>query len=96
MPPQFASVTPILRMFDVRKAREFYLDFPGFQVDSEHMGISLGSAVLHLSEHHGDCAPGARVISRRRGLRTIRLTCLPSATAMPGRDWSDSPGAPPP
>ena len=33
MTPQFARATPILRMFDVRKAREFYLDFLGFKVD---------------------------------------------------------------
>ena len=59
MSPKFASVTPTLRIFDVRKAREFYLDFLGFKIDFEHrfepdvplyMGLSLGSAVLHLSE----------------------------------------------
>lgn len=92
-------------MFDVRKAREFYLDFLGFNVDFEHrfepdlplyMGLSLGSVVLHLSEHHGDCAPGARVIIETTGLRITRPGCSPSATAMRGRDWSASPGAPPP
>ncbi len=64
------SVTPILRIFDEPKARAFYLDYLGFQVDWEHrfeeslplyMQISLGTCTLHLSEHHGDCCPGAAV-----------------------------------
>ncbi len=62
-------VKPILRIFDYRKAIEFYVDWLGFQVDWEYkqeatpiyMQVSMGSIVLHLSEHHGDCAPGARV-----------------------------------
>ncbi|MEN1728201.1 MAG: glyoxalase superfamily protein [Pseudomonadota bacterium] len=61
---------PILRSFDETKAREFYLDYLGFDVDWEHrfeddlplyLQISLGSCVLHLSEHHGDCTPGSAV-----------------------------------
>nr|WP_314076245.1 glyoxalase superfamily protein [uncultured Roseococcus sp.] len=64
------TVTPILRIFDVPKAREFYLDFLGFAWDWEHRfsenaplyaQVSLGGAVLHLSEHHGDASPGAAV-----------------------------------
>jgi uncharacterized glyoxalase superfamily protein PhnB len=65
---QFTAVTPILRMFDEHKAREFYVGFLGFQVDWEHrfepdlplyMQVSRAGCVLHLSEHHGDCSPGA-------------------------------------
>jgi hypothetical protein len=61
---------PILRIFDEAKAREFYIDFLGFRVDWEHrfepglplyMQVSLGECVLHLSEHHGDCAPGGHL-----------------------------------
>ena len=64
----FRSTTPILRIFDEVKAREFYVDFLGFTVDWEHrfeeglplyMQISKDDCVLHLSEHHGDCCPGA-------------------------------------
>jgi uncharacterized glyoxalase superfamily protein PhnB len=64
------SIIPILRMFDEGKAKEFYLDFLGFQVDFEHrfeadfplyMQISKGDVKLHLSEHHGDCTPGGAV-----------------------------------
>ncbi|MBQ5961593.1 glyoxalase superfamily protein [Massilia sp. ZL223] len=65
---QLTKATPILRIFDERKAREFYVDFLGFQVDWEHrfepdlplyLQVSRGELVLHLSEHHGDCCPGA-------------------------------------
>lgn len=64
----FGPVTPILRIFDEAKAREFYVDFLGFRVDWEHrfepalplyLQVSRGACVLHLSEHHGDCCPGA-------------------------------------
>lgn len=67
---QFGPVIPILRMFDAEKARAFYVDFLGFQLDWEHrfgpdfplyMQVSRGDARLHLSEHHGDCSPGAGV-----------------------------------
>jgi uncharacterized glyoxalase superfamily protein PhnB len=62
------KTTPILRIFDEAKAREFYVDFLGFTVDWEHrfepglplyMQVSRDGCVLHLSEHHGDCSPGA-------------------------------------
>jgi uncharacterized glyoxalase superfamily protein PhnB len=58
---------PILRIFDEARAREFYVGFLGFKVDWEHrfepalplyMQVSRGECVLHLSEHHGDGAPG--------------------------------------
>lgn len=66
----FGPVTPILRIFDRAKALEFYRDFLGFVVEFEHrfepelpvyMQVVRGDCVLHLSEHHGDCCPGARV-----------------------------------
>jgi uncharacterized glyoxalase superfamily protein PhnB len=68
---------PVLRIFDEAKAREFYLGFLGFKVDWEHrfedglplyLQISRGDLVLHLSEHHGDCCPGACVYVRTTGL----------------------------
>ena len=64
------KTTPILRIFDEAKAREFYVDFLGFRVDWEHrfepglplyMQVSRDSCVLHLSEHHGDCSPGSAI-----------------------------------
>jgi uncharacterized glyoxalase superfamily protein PhnB len=64
------TITPILRMFDEAKAREFYVDFLGFKVDWEHrfepntplyMQVSKDAAVLHLSEHFGDGTPGTHL-----------------------------------
>ena len=61
------AVTPILRIFDEAKARQFYVDYLGFKVDWEHrfapdlplyLQIARDGCVLHLSEHHGDCCPG--------------------------------------
>jgi uncharacterized glyoxalase superfamily protein PhnB len=66
----FSKTTPILRIFDEAKAREFYVDFLGFTVDWEHrfesdlplyMQVSRGGCVLHLSEHYGDASPGSAV-----------------------------------
>ena len=63
-----SKVTPILRVFDEVKTREFYIDFLGFNVDWEHrfedglplyMQVSKDDCILHLSEHHGDCCPGS-------------------------------------
>lgn len=73
----FGKTTPILRIFDEAKAKEFYIDFLGFKVDWEHrfepgmplyLQISKGGCVLHLSEHHGDCSPGAAMRIETDGL----------------------------
>lgn len=67
---RLGAITPILRMFDEAKAREFYVDFLGFAVEWEHrfepsfplyLQVARDGCVLHLSEHHGDCCPGAAV-----------------------------------
>jgi len=61
---------PIFRIFDYKKTIEFYVDWLGFKIESEHrfdsnaplyMIVALGDLKIHLSEHHGDCAPGARI-----------------------------------
>lgn len=71
MTPRFMRTIPVLRIFDAAKAKEFYLEFLGFKADFEHrfepglplfMQISLGDITLHLSEHYGDCSPGARIV----------------------------------
>jgi hypothetical protein len=68
--PTLIRTTPVLRIFDEAKAREFYIGFLGFQADFEHrfgdgfplyMSVSSGGCVLHLSEHHGDACPGSAV-----------------------------------
>ena len=35
------------------------------------MEVSRGDLVLHLSEHHGDCCPGACVYVRTTGLEAL-------------------------
>ena len=76
MPATFRAI-PIFRIFDVAKAREFYVGFLGFRVDWEHrfdetaplyMQVSRDGFVLHLSEHHGDACPGSTVIVQTTGL----------------------------
>ncbi|HYF36570.1 MAG TPA: glyoxalase superfamily protein [Prosthecobacter sp.] len=61
-------ITPILRIFDVAKAKDHYLGFLGFDLDWEHRftdnsplycQISKDDCILHLSEHHGDGCPGS-------------------------------------
>jgi catechol 2,3-dioxygenase-like lactoylglutathione lyase family enzyme len=70
-------VVPVLRIFSVEKAREFYVGFLGFAVDWEHrfeddaplyMQVSRGGMSLHLSEHHGDGTPGSVVFVDMVGL----------------------------
>ena len=64
----FTRTSPIFRIFDVEKAKDFYVKYLGFTVDWEHyfepntpayLQVSRGDLVLHLSEHHGDCCPGS-------------------------------------
>lgn len=72
---------PIIRMFDEHKAREFYLDFLGFEVEFEHrfepglplyLGINRSGLQLHLSEHHGDASPGATVFVPMHNIEQLR------------------------
>lgn len=64
-------IKPIFRIFDYTKAIEFYVDWLGFKIEWEHtfdinspvyMEASLGDIIIHLSEHSGDCSPGARIL----------------------------------
>ena len=68
---------PILRIFSVEKAKEFYVGFLGFTWDWEHRfgdnfplyaQVSRGCLSLHLSEHHGDATPGSAVMIHMRGV----------------------------
>lgn len=68
---------PILRIFSEAKAKEFYLDYLGFDLAWEHrfepgmplyMQVERDRTVLHLSEHHGDGSPGAAVFFAVTGL----------------------------
>jgi catechol 2,3-dioxygenase-like lactoylglutathione lyase family enzyme len=74
------QVIPILRIFSVEKAREFYVDYMGCKVDWEHrfddraplyMQVSRDGLVLHLSEHYGDGSPGANFQVTCEGVREL-------------------------
>lgn len=80
-----SKTTPILRIFDEAKAKQFYVDFLGFNIDWEHrfepglplyMQISRGDCVLHLSEHHGDCCPGAAMRIQSDHIETLQKELL--------------------
>jgi len=50
----FGKKTPILRIFDETKAKEFYVDFLGFKVDWEHRFEELTAIYANLKRwlHH--------------------------------------------
>lgn len=74
------QAVPIVRIFDIAKASEFYLGFLGFTVDWEHrygdnfplyMQISRSGLKLHLSEHAGDATPGGNMCVYMTGIRDL-------------------------
>ena len=73
----YQQIIPILRILDEAKAREFYVDYLGFTVTGEHrfeanfplyMFIERNGFEIHLSEHYGDCVPGAAVFIKMTGI----------------------------
>jgi catechol 2,3-dioxygenase-like lactoylglutathione lyase family enzyme len=80
MASELEAGVPILRIYDVDRAREFYVDWLGFRVDFEHrfdddsplyMQVSRDGLVLHLSEHSGDGTPGSVVYVTARGVAEL-------------------------
>jgi hypothetical protein len=98
---QVLETCPILRIFDEAKARVFYLEYLGFEVEFEHrfepslplyMSVRRGGLTLHLSEHHGDASPGATVFVRITGLSAFHAELLanPKGKQRPSicrQDW---------
>ncbi len=93
-------IIPILRIFDEAKAKAFYVDFLGFDVDFEHrfeadfplyMQISLGGWVIHLTEHHGDCCPGASIMLEMVDVKAYQAALLAKKykQARPGVEETD-------
>ena len=91
------AAIPILRIFDIERARGFYVDWLGFTVDWEHrfhddaplyMQVSRDGLVLHLSEHSGDGTPGTVVYVTARGVAELHqeLTAKPYRYLRPGLD----------
>jgi catechol 2,3-dioxygenase-like lactoylglutathione lyase family enzyme len=76
-------ITPIFRIFDIEKAKEFYLNFLGFQLDWAHQyeedmpvycQVSLNDVILHLSEHHGDSSPGSAIRFKINDIKKYQST----------------------
>jgi catechol 2,3-dioxygenase-like lactoylglutathione lyase family enzyme len=74
---KFMQPIPLLRIFSIEKAREFYIGYLGFEEDWSHrfedvapvyLQVSKAGLRLHLTEHHGDCCPGATVFVPMTGL----------------------------
>ncbi|ABD53936.1 glyoxalase superfamily protein [Jannaschia sp. CCS1] len=64
---QMQAPIPILRSFSEVEAKAFYVDYLGFEITFEHrfadraplyFEVLRGACRLHISEHHGDAAPG--------------------------------------
>lgn len=92
---ELRTAIPILRIFSVDKAKEFYLGFLGFTLDWEHRfgenfplyaQVSRGGLALHLSEHHGDACPGAAVMIMMQGIDAYHreMTATDYRYAKPG------------
>lgn len=93
-------ITPIFRIFDIEKAKLFYLDFLGFKLDWEHryeenmplyMQISLHDAVMHLSEHHGDASPGGAIWVKIDNVREYHAVLLSKEYAYSKPDIEKTP-----
>ena len=92
---------PIVRIFDIPKAHEFYLGFLGFKVDWEHRfapdmplytQVSRAGLRLHLSEHAGDASPGGNMVVYMSGVAAFHkeLTAKKYRYLRPGiesEDW---------
>ncbi|MEJ5913007.1 glyoxalase superfamily protein [Pseudokineococcus sp. 1T1Z-3] len=103
-------VVPVLRVFPGEEAERFYRRWLGFAVDWEHRfepglplyrQVSLGGCVLHLSEHHGDACPGARVRLRvddvgRLARRLVEDDTYPLRLGVTREEWADELDVPDP
>lgn len=96
----FLHTVPILRIFSVGKANEFYVGYLGFHVDWEHrfpdavpvyMQVSRGGLVFHLSEHYGDGTPGSAVYVQMEGVEEFHreLTAKNYGYLRPGLDRTE-------
>jgi len=83
-----SAAVPVIRIFSVEKAREFYLDFLGFSLDWEHRfaedlplyaQVSRSGLTLHLSEHYGDATPGSTVFIPVDGIDVLQQELVSKA-----------------
>jgi uncharacterized glyoxalase superfamily protein PhnB len=83
----FERTIPVLRIFSVEKAREFYGGFLGFKEEWLHrfapttpvyMQVARTGVVLHLTAHHGDSCPVSTVLVRMTGIEAFRRELIAS------------------
>ncbi len=81
----FHQAIPILRIFEVAKAREFYCEFLGFAVTMEqrhepdlplYMAVERSGLELHLSEHHGDASLGSTAFVWMVGVKAFHAELI--------------------
>ncbi len=86
---------PLFRIFDYQLAKAFYIDWLGFRIDWEHqftpaspryIQISRDAAILHLTEHYGDCSPGAKAFIHLDNVEALHreLSTRPNPNMNPG------------
>ena len=86
---------PLFRVFDYETAKAFYIGWLGCVLDWEHqfspaapryIQISRSGAVLHLTEHYGDCSPGAKVLIHTDDVEAFHreLSTRPNPNMNPG------------
>jgi catechol 2,3-dioxygenase-like lactoylglutathione lyase family enzyme len=96
----FQGAVPLLRIFDLARAREFYTGWLGMAEDWEHrfgpdfpayLQVSRSGLILHLTEHHGDASPGATAFVWMRGLDAFHaeLAARPNPAMRPGIETWD-------
>lgn len=85
METRFTAVMPVLRIFDVDKAREFYLDFLGCTLDFEHrfddnapwfLQVTLDGIAFGLTEHFGSGSPGSHIKVATTGLAAYQAALI--------------------
>lgn len=81
----FEQAIPIVRIFDLAKAEEFYFGFLGFSLDWDHrygenfpiyMQVSRGDLRLHLSEHAGDATPGGNMVVYMKDIKAFHAELI--------------------
>jgi len=94
---------PVLRIFDLEKALEFYVGFLGFSEvfrhqfgpDAPHyVGLAHEGVSIHLSEHFGDATPGThfRIEVADVGALCSRLNAKQYRHSRPGfldQEWGN-------
>ena len=92
---KLSAPIPLFRIFDHVMAKAFYVDWLGFKVDWEHqfsptapryVQISRDLLVIHLTEHYGDCSPGAKAFVPADDVEALHreLSMRPNPNMNPG------------